>query len=66
MDARLQKLEEQLAHLQRHIEQQDRVMLNLSKELERLKERIVRLEAGPSDGAEAGPGSPADERPPHW
>jgi hypothetical protein len=26
----------------------------------------VRLEAGPSDGAEAGPGSPADERPPHW
>ena len=66
MDARLQKLEEQLAHLQRHIEQQDRMMLNMSKELERLKERIVRLEAGPSDDAEAGPGSPADERPPHW
>jgi hypothetical protein len=26
----------------------------------------MRLEEGPSDGAEAGPGSPADERPPHW
>jgi hypothetical protein len=26
----------------------------------------VRLEAGPADDAEAGPGSPADERPPHW
>ncbi len=66
MDERIHKLEEQLAHQQRHIEQQDRVMLDLHKVIERLKERIERLEARPSDDAEGGAGSPADERPPHW
>lgn len=66
MDDRVRRLEEQLAHQQRHIEQQDRVMLDLHKIIERLKERIERLEARPSDDAEGGAGSPADERPPHW
>ncbi len=66
MDERIRRLEEQLAHQQRHIEQQDRVMLDLHKVIERLKERLERPEARPSDDAEGGAGSPADERPPHW
>ncbi len=61
-----QKLEEQLAHLQRHVEQQDRAMLDLTRELERLRQRLERLETKPSSEGDNAAGSPADERPPHW
>jgi phage shock protein A len=60
------KLEEQLVHLQRHVEQQDRAMLDLTRELERLRQRIERLETKPSNEGDTAAGSPADERPPHW
>lgn len=63
----LKPLEEKIAFLQRHVEQQDRVMLELSREVARLSERLARAEARLKQqaGAEdAGP--PADERPPHW
>lgn len=65
MDA-AQKFEEQIAHLQRHVEQQDRAMLDLTRELERLRQRIERLETKPSSEGDTAAGSPADERPPHW
>lgn len=65
MDA-AQKFEEQIAHLQRHVEQQDRAMLDLNRELERLRQRIERLETKPSSEGDTAAGSPADERPPHW
>jgi SlyX protein len=60
-------LEEKIAFLQRHVEQQDRAMLELSREVARLSERLARAEARlqrQSAGEEPGP--PADERPPHW
>jgi phage shock protein A len=60
------KLEEQLVHLQRHVEQQDRAMLDLTRELERLRQRIERLETKPANEGDTAAGSPADERPPHW
>jgi uncharacterized coiled-coil protein SlyX len=66
MDDRLRRLEEQLAHLQRHIEQQDRAMLDLTREADRLRQRVGRLEAKPSSDGDTAAGSPADERPPHW
>jgi uncharacterized coiled-coil protein SlyX len=49
------------------VEQQDRAMLELSREVARLSERLARAEARlqrQSAGEEPGP--PADERPPHW
>jgi len=66
MDDRVRRLEEQLAHLQRHIEQQDRAMLELTRETDRLRQRLERLETKPSSDGDIAAGSPADERPPHW
>ncbi len=66
MDDRLRRLEEQLAHLQRHIEQQDRAMLDLTREADRLRQRLERLESKPAADGDSAAGSPADERPPHW
>jgi len=66
MDDRVRRLEEQLAHLQRHVEQQDRAMLDLTREIDRLRQRLERLESKPSSEGDSAAGSPADERPPHW
>lgn len=66
MDDPLRRLEEQVAHLQRHIEQQDRAMLDLTRETDRLRQRLERLEAKPAADGDSAAGSPADERPPHW
>lgn len=66
MEDPLRRLEEQVAHLQRHIEQQDRAMLELTRETDRLRRRLERLEAKPAADGDSAPGSPADERPPHW
>ncbi|MFM9001628.1 MAG: SlyX family protein [Opitutia bacterium] len=63
----LSPLEEKIAFLQRHVEQQDRAMLELTRELARLSERLARAEARlkqQASGEDQGP--PADERPPHW
>jgi len=67
MDPSRRDLEERIAFLQRHVEQQDRVLLELSREVAKLVDRLARLEAKTAqaaDAAESGP--PADERPPHW
>jgi uncharacterized coiled-coil protein SlyX len=62
-------LEIKIAFLEKHIEEQDRVMYDLSRQMDRLERQVTRLtelvkgnaEAGPS-----GPASPGDERPPHY
>jgi len=66
MDEPARRLEEQLAHLQRHVEQQDRAMLELTREVDRLRQRLERLESKPASDGDTSAGSPADERPPHW
>ncbi|MFM7209730.1 MAG: SlyX family protein, partial [Verrucomicrobiota bacterium] len=51
----------------RHVEQQDRAMLELTREVARISERLARAEARlqqQAGGEDSGP--PADERPPHW
>ncbi len=63
----MRPLEEKIAFLQRHVEQQDRAMLELTRELGRLSERLARAEARlKQQSAGEDPGPPADERPPHW
>jgi uncharacterized coiled-coil protein SlyX len=67
MDPIRREMEERIAFLQRHVEQQDRVVLELSREVAKLVDRLARVEAKSAqaaDAAESGP--PADERPPHW
>ncbi len=67
MPDRQQDLEERLAFLQRHIEQQDRAFLELSKEVSALAARLARTEAKvTAQVSDADSGPPADERPPHW
>ncbi|MDP1581179.1 MAG: SlyX family protein [Candidatus Didemnitutus sp.] len=63
---RLTHLEERYAHLQRHMTEQDKVMLELSDELARLKKDFSQQRAlqGNSPVADAPP--PSDERPPHY
>jgi len=67
MDSRLHDLEERLTFLQRHVEQQDRVILELSREVSKLSDRLARTEAKLTQSGDAGDQAPpADERPPHW
>jgi len=67
MDPSRREMEERIAFLQRHVEQQDRVLLELSREVAKLVDRLARLEAKTAQAADATEsGPPADERPPHW
>ena len=64
MDDRLQILEERLTFLLRHVEEQDREMMALSRALHKCTEKLARLEGKATDHSDPGP--PADQRPPHW
>ncbi len=67
MTGRLQRLEEKVAYLERHVTEQDKAMLGLGDllakvrlELRALRERTAGSTAGEGDR------EPADERPPHY
>jgi len=67
MDSKLGDPEEGLAFLQRHGGQRARAMLELSREVSKLSDRLARTEAKLTQTADAGDQAPpADERPPHW
>jgi SlyX protein len=59
-------LEERLAWLQRHVTEQDKAMLEMAGQLDRLKAELMRLkqraEASPTNAE----GPAFDERPPHY
>lgn len=63
-DEPLARLEEKLAWLQRHVTEQDKAMLELAGEIDRLKKQIAELRAKAAGAPEGEP--PADERPPHY
>lgn len=65
---RIDRLEERLAWLQRHVTEQDKAMLEMAGQLDRLKAELVRLKERPDAGAgvAGGGANPADERPPHY
>jgi SlyX protein len=63
---RIDRLEERLAWLQRHVTEQDKAMLEISREIDRLKAEVVRLtQRGDAGPAQAEP-SAVEERPPHY
>jgi SlyX protein len=63
----LRPLEEKIAYLERHVTEQDKVMLELGDEVARLRRELKslrgRLEAG---GPAPEASRDADERPPHY
>jgi len=63
---RIDRLEERLAWLQRHVTEQDKAMLEMAGQLDRVKAELARLKHR-AEAAPANPeGAPADERPPHY
>lgn len=64
---RIDRLEERFAWLQRHVVEQDKAMLEMAEQLDRLKLELTRLkeraDAAPLSG---GSPDPVDERPPHY
>ena len=65
-EARLVRLEERYTHLQRHVAEQDRVILDLAGDIQRLREELAHLRALRSPGGAPADDLPADERPPHY
>lgn len=66
MNERINRLEEKIAYLERHVTEQDKAMLEMAdtiaklrRELTTLRDRAIRA---PSDSGE----SVSDERPPHY
>ena len=61
------RLEERLAWLERHVVEQDKVMLELSDDITRLRRELLILrDRVPSGGSMAEPDNSANERPPHY
>jgi len=65
---RIDRLEERLAWLERHVEEQDKVILQLTETADRLRAelRLLRERSATGPGGEIAPGSTGDERPPHY
>lgn len=63
---RIARLEERLAWLERHVVEQDKVMLEMSEDLERLRREWQRYLDRDSESGPGAPDAPADERPPHY
>ena len=64
---RIDRLEERLAWLQRHVTEQDKAMLEMAGQLDRIKAEVLRLKQR-SESAQTGLDSagPESERPPHY
>lgn len=66
VESRITRLEERYTHLQKHVAEQDRVILDLSERLDRLRKDFARMRTESSGTPAAGNEMPADERPPHY
>jgi SlyX protein len=69
-EPRLDRLEERLAWLERHVAEQDRAMLDLAEENLRLRQELTRWQARVSNAGiqegQPGGGLGEEERPPHY
>ncbi|MFM1852080.1 MAG: SlyX family protein [Cephaloticoccus sp.] len=60
----LQRLEEKIAYLERHVGEQDKAMLEMAMQLDRLRQELVTVRdrmAEPKTDT-----SPVSEKPPHY
>jgi SlyX protein len=68
MNDALQRLQEKIAYLERHVGEQDKAMLEMAERIDRLKRELTglrdRMPAAPA--GEVGGSAPAGERPPHY
>ncbi len=63
----IRHLEEKIAHLERHVSEQDRAMLDFAEELAQLRRAVKVLQGRLPEAAAGEPGLPEeDERPPHY
>jgi SlyX protein len=60
------RLEERLAWLERHVVEQDKAMLEMSDDLNRLRRELLVLRDRQPSGSQAEPDDTANERPPHY
>lgn len=67
-EERIRQLEERLAWFERHVTEQDKVMLAFSRDLERAlgELRLLRDRVASTGGEAASATSMKDERPPHY
>lgn len=64
---RIDRLEERLAWLQRHVTEQDKAMLEMAGQIDRLKAEVARLrQRGEATVMPGGEGNAPEERPPHY
>ena len=63
---RIDRLEERLAWLQRHVTEQDKAMLEMAGQIDRLKSELTRLKLRSESGGTVTEENPAGERPPHY
>ena len=69
MNERIQRLEEKIAYLERHVTEQDRAMLELVEQVEALRRELKALCERPVSGRGAHEDhvdDGQDERPPHY
>lgn len=64
----IQRLEEKIAYLERHVTEQDKAMLEMSDAITRLSRELNALRERTGQDAPGGGGEEAmpDERPPHY
>ncbi len=63
---RIDRLEERLAWFERHVTEQDKAMLEMAGQIDRLKAELTRFRLRSESGGTAEENNPAAERPPHY
>ena len=59
-------LEIKIAFLERHIEEQDKVMMRLSNAVDALQKEMARISQNQRSQSSGSDAAPADEKPPHY
>ena len=60
------ELQIKISFLERHIEEQDRVILELRQDTDLIKKELFKLKDRMESDSSGSEGAPADERPPHY
>lgn len=67
MNDRINRLEEKIAYLERHVTQQDKAMIEMAEDIAKLRRELAVLRArAPRGLASPDEDFPTDDRPPHY